>query len=576
MTVGQLNVKLNMELNSLQSQIESANKKIAYMGRRMHSDIAKAARQMNAALATVGVSLSVAGVVAFGKSILDLGGKITDLSKQAGLGTDAFQTLSRVAIESGVSGEQLAQSFVQMRKNVQDAATGAKEQSKALETLQLNAKALQTLAPERQFEMIAQRINGATDKNAAFNAALDILGAKTAPKLTEVLQRLGTEGFDALAAKTKGSILSAEQVKAIDDAGDKLTEIGQKLLALSAKAFVITLEFAKKPNFDQAAGGFEASLKSSLGVFGLLGGQRNMDARARRLIERAGRGEGTDFGIPSIDRQSSLSFSSNQYDAALAAQSRALQMRMRSPRSNTPNAWGAGFEKLENSISSNQRGDGSAYGAWSEILANEQTDWGRYKQDQERMQEMQSELDLFFKDLDEKSEQFKDSAGKLSKAMDGIWENAADNAASAFADMVIDGEASFDKIASSFARMVIEMAAKWAIMRGLESAGLVSSGVGAIAGARAAGGPVASGSTYLVGEEGPELFTPRSSGTIIPNNQLATATTGGGSLTVHINAPGADPAQLRAVVAEVRALNRNFDMRAMSAVSNGKQRGYKV
>jgi hypothetical protein len=41
-----------------------------------------------------------------------------------------------------------------------------------------------------------------------------------------------------------------------------------------------------------------------------------------------------------------------------------------------------------------------------------------------------------------------------------------------------------------------------------------------IAGARALGGPVSGGRPYLVGEKGPELFTPRSSGRITPNNEL--------------------------------------------------------
>jgi hypothetical protein len=38
---------------------------------------------------------------------------------------------------------------------------------------------------------------------------------------------------------------------------------------------------------------------------------------------------------------------------------------------------------------------------------------------------------------------------------------------------------------------------------------------------KAVGGPVNMGQTYLVGEEGPELFTPGSSGAIIPNDRLA-------------------------------------------------------
>lgn len=39
-------------------------------------------------------------------------------------------------------------------------------------------------------------------------------------------------------------------------------------------------------------------------------------------------------------------------------------------------------------------------------------------------------------------------------------------------------------------------------------------------GARALGGPVSGATPYLVGEKGPEIFVPRNSGTIIPNNRL--------------------------------------------------------
>lgn len=44
-----------------------------------------------------------------------------------------------------------------------------------------------------------------------------------------------------------------------------------------------------------------------------------------------------------------------------------------------------------------------------------------------------------------------------------------------------------------------------------------------IDGARAAGGPVRAGGTYLVGENGPELFSPGQSGQIIPNSSGGTA-----------------------------------------------------
>ena len=47
---------------------------------------------------------------------------------------------------------------------------------------------------------------------------------------------------------------------------------------------------------------------------------------------------------------------------------------------------------------------------------------------------------------------------------------------------------------------------------------------------RAAGGPVYAGSTYLVGEQGPELFTPNITGTIIPNSDLS----GNGGQTINV------------------------------------------
>ena len=61
-------------------------------------------------------------------------------------------------------------------------------------------------------------------------------------------------------------------------------------------------------------------------------------------------------------------------------------------------------------------------------------------------------------------------------------------------------------------------------------------------GGRAAGGPVAGGSTYLVGERGPELFTPGTSGTITPNNAL------GGSTSITVNVNGGDPNQVVAAL----------------------------
>lgn len=61
---------------------------------------------------------------------------------------------------------------------------------------------------------------------------------------------------------------------------------------------------------------------------------------------------------------------------------------------------------------------------------------------------------------------------------------------------------------------------------------------GLFGGARAMGGPVVSGKTYLVGENGPELFSPGSSGQIISNDNMRAMA--GGSQTFNIYTNDAD------------------------------------
>jgi hypothetical protein len=77
----------------------------------------------------------------------------------------------------------------------------------------------------------------------------------------------------------------------------------------------------------------------------------------------------------------------------------------------------------------------------------------------------------------------------------------------------------------------------------------VTSGGLQLAGARALGGPVTAGRSYLVGETGPEIFTPRSSGGITPNGA------GAGVIVVenHIEIGGE---VVRVVRTEINTANR--------------------
>lgn len=87
-----------------------------------------------------------------------------------------------------------------------------------------------------------------------------------------------------------------------------------------------------------------------------------------------------------------------------------------------------------------------------------------------------------------------------------------------------------------------------------------------LAGQRADGGPVSGGATYLVGERGPELFTPKTSGAIIPNDRL----TGGGvtiQQTFSITGVAAD------LTANMKTIAKQAGEEAKAAILNSMNRG---
>lgn len=114
----------------------------------------------------------------------------------------------------------------------------------------------------------------------------------------------------------------------------------------------------------------------------------------------------------------------------------------------------------------------------------------------------------------------------------------------------------FKNVANSFLDMAGQIITQLIVIKSLEAATSIFGGGGGfkgfsgagpvafpggmnigIAGFKAAGGPVGAGKTYMVGEKGPELFVPSSSGNIVPNNQL-----GGGptSVVVNVDASGSN------------------------------------
>lgn len=116
-------------------------------------------------------------------------------------------------------------------------------------------------------------------------------------------------------------------------------------------------------------------------------------------------------------------------------------------------------------------------------------------------------------------------------------DEAARNLQDAFAQFFLNFDQGLDGMLRGFVDTLRRMAAEAAASQilGMVFGGLAGSsnsflaGLGkAFGGGRAAGGPVSAGTSYLVGERGPEIFVPGSSGRIVPNG-------GGVSISANYN-----------------------------------------
>lgn len=162
---------------------------------------------------------------------------------------------------------------------------------------------------------------------------------------------------------------------------------------------------------------------------------------------------------------------------------------------------------------------------------------------------------------------YDEAAKKAKNAVDEMTEfakQAAHNMQDAMADgffNVMQGK--FDDLADNFKQTIDRMVANLLasqlmnfLVGDFGKTGSIGGWLGRIFEPRAMGGPVTAGVPYMVGEEGPEIFVPRASGTIVPN---------GGAVAVyntfHLSGP-ADRRSQQQIAAEVgaavdRAMRRN-------------------
>lgn len=114
----------------------------------------------------------------------------------------------------------------------------------------------------------------------------------------------------------------------------------------------------------------------------------------------------------------------------------------------------------------------------------------------------------------------------------------------AFVRLVQTGKLSFKDLANNLIAEFTRIQARNILGSLFGTGGSMSTLFG---GGRANGGPVVGGTPYMVGERGPEMFIPQTSGTIVPNKSLVSPATNNTAVTYNINA--VDAASFRQMIA---------------------------
>jgi lambda family phage tail tape measure protein len=171
----------------------------------------------------------------------------------------------------------------------------------------------------------------------------------------------------------------------------------------------------------------------------------------------------------------------------------------------------------------------------------------RVKREQEINAELERQLGLINKVADAKIANENDFAAGFKQTMKQYEESlkpleaGKQTAEAVFGNMnraldnfVQTGKMNFGDLSRSIIQDLIKIELKQSAMALFSAAKNSLFSIFGLSG-RAAGGPVSAGTPYIVGEKGPELFMPTSSGTIVANNKLSSGGSSAGASTTIIN-----------------------------------------
>lgn len=487
--------------------------------------------------------VGVAGAAGLGLLVKSSLNSIDTLGKTAqklGVTSQALQKLRYASNLAGVETRTVDMAVQRFTRRLSEAANGTGEAKDALKELGLNAKELAKQPLDKQMLALADAFDNVQSSGDKVRLAFKLFDSEgvafvnTLEGGSAALQQMFQE------AEGLGFILSSSAVKGVEQANDAFTKLKtmlggvvDQLTAGLAPAFQTIAETirVKLVNAIKEAGGVEEFGRSlALTVVGLF-------KKAAQAIQSF-----TDETIRQLNRVIAFSVEiGKKLDIDWAKKLEPMNVK-----------------------------DLGLVGAFEELEA--------------RIRATQAANDIFGKSTEANSEKTKtyrkqlmdlaESAGDLQKNMESAAVRGVKSLEDALVDVTMGASSAkdaFKSMARSIISDLIRIQIQQSITKPLASAMgsgnfLQTIGSAIFGGARANGGSVSAGKSYLVGERGAEMFVPNSSGSIVPNNKL-----GGGVVvnqTINLSAGVS-----QTVRAEVMGMLPQIQEASKAAVLDARRRG---
>lgn len=582
--IGALRVEISASAARLESDMGKVRRTISSSAKNM-------SRSMNGikgsvAGAATAIKTFVAAWLGFqsiklAKDLLDFADTIAKTADRLGVGVEQLQEYQHAASLSGLSTEEFNKALQFFVKGVGEAKEGTGTMVTFLG--KSNEAFLDQLTSARStgeaLDLFMEKLAGTSNSFEKAALAATGFGAKTGSKMINVVKN-GVEGFAAMRAEARslGLVLSERFARQAEDAVDQL---GRMVTLI--KVNLVRLLIPLTPHFIALGEGFIKLAAGLTGFFDKLAPARwasfeeleNRLVRLDEAIKRLRAGErNVPFGmffldpraLPDLER---MRKEVSTYIDLEKKRQKALGALFAPPPTQRKKSFEDDFGDLESFNKALERA--------KQIFTETRTPLEELNLKLAELRELQKSLrevgfedeELFSRAIAKANVEFQRAIDKTDELKQAFKE-AGDTFGRAIEDLIVDGKKGkevLEDMLRSLARIILQKSVLDPLGNLFTSAGpgILRSILPFLAGGGRISGPA------IVGERGPELFSPSTSGTIIPNHQIGRALTSGP--TIFADLRGADASAVQRLEFFVRSLDATLEKRAMSAVMNQAQRG---